>query len=78
MNEGAAIGERLFELRDERGWTQKELAKLSGVSHTTIVHLETGQIGKPRMPTLRRLAKAFGMSVEEFATAPKVLAPASS
>lgn len=64
---GAAIGERLWELRDERGWSQKGLANLSGVSHVTIVHLETGRIGNPRMPTLRRLARAFGMTVEEFA-----------
>jgi transcriptional regulator with XRE-family HTH domain len=73
VTEGPDIGARLFELRDDRDWTQDELAAEAGISHTTIVGIETGRIKHPRKATLRRLARAFGMSLEEFAT-PKALA----
>ena len=66
MTEGPDIGARLFELRDERDWTQDELAKEAGISHTTIVGIETGRITQPRTATLRRLARAFDMSLEQF------------
>jgi len=72
------LGERLLALRDERDWTQTDLEAESGVSHTTIVGIETGRISNPRTATLRRLARAFGMSLEEFLgeeDAPKVFAP---
>jgi len=59
------VGERLWELRDERGWSQKRTAKEAGLSHVTIAHLETGKV-EPRMPTLRKLARTFGMTVDEF------------
>ena len=59
------IGVRVFELRGQLGWSQMKLAKEAGVSHTTIVHVETGQV-EPRLSTLRRLARGFGISVEEL------------
>ena len=76
LNPTTDIGARVFELRDERGWGQTELARKAGVSQTTIVHVETGQV-QPRMATLRRLAKGFGITVEELIDAPLAAAPAS-
>ncbi|PLS84276.1 MAG: transcriptional regulator [Actinobacteria bacterium] len=76
MTQQVDIATRLFELRTERDWSQTETARRAGVSQTTIVHVETGQV-RPRMATLRRLAKAFDMTVEEL-TAPLAAAPASS
>ncbi|THA32478.1 XRE family transcriptional regulator [Streptomyces sp. A1277] len=55
----AAFGERLRRLRDERGWTQDELADLMGYSATHISAVETGR----RPPTLRfanRADRVFG------------------
>ncbi|MDI3386085.1 helix-turn-helix transcriptional regulator [Streptomyces sp. B-S-A8] len=55
----AAFGQRLRELRDERGWTQDELAERIGCSGTHISAIETG-----RRPPTRRFAqgadRAFG------------------
>lgn len=62
------IAERLFLLREAQGWSQTEVAKRSGVSREAIVLTETGRTF-PRLPTLRRLARAFGVSVEEFLNA---------
>ncbi|WP_328471827.1 helix-turn-helix domain-containing protein [Streptomyces sp. NBC_00448] len=45
----AAFGERLRRLRDERGWTQDELAERMGYSGTHISAVETGR----RSPTPR-------------------------
>ncbi|MFJ2742206.1 helix-turn-helix domain-containing protein [Streptomyces sp. NPDC087440] len=55
----AAYGERLRTLRDERGWTQDELAVRMGYSGTHISAVETGR----RSPTPRfshSADKAFG------------------
>jgi transcriptional regulator with XRE-family HTH domain len=62
---GTDVGERLWELREERGWSQKRTAREAGLSHVTVAHLETGKV-EPRMPTLRKLARTFGMTVDEF------------
>ncbi|MFG2879893.1 helix-turn-helix domain-containing protein [Streptomyces sp. NPDC048337] len=56
---GAAFGERLRALRDERGWTQDELGERIGFSGTHISAVETGR----RPPTTRFAAsadRAFG------------------
>ncbi len=77
LNPTMDIGARLFELRTERDWSQTETARKAGVSQTTIVHVETGQV-RPRMATLRRLAKGFGITVEELMEVPLAAAPAIS
>ncbi|MEU8778037.1 helix-turn-helix transcriptional regulator [Streptomyces sp. NPDC048606] len=48
---GAAFGQRLRTLRDERGWTQDELGERMGCSGTHISAVETG-----RRPPTRRFA----------------------
>ena len=72
-----AIGERVYWLRDERGWTQGELANKSGISTTTISHLENGDIKSVKKNTVRRLARAFDIGTEELIASsdPKALAP---
>src|SRR5215203_1380400 len=64
------IGERVFELRDARGWSQVELAERAGINPATVTHVETGKV-QPRLGTLRRLARAFGVDVEELSPPPK-------
>ena len=64
-------GKRLQEIRKAQGVTQVDLAKLSGVTQAVITHYETGK----RTPTLERadkLAKALGVSLDEFTTSSKV------
>jgi transcriptional regulator with XRE-family HTH domain len=56
---GAAYGQRLRRLRDERGWTQDDLAERVGYSGTHISAVETGR----RSPTPRfshSVDRAFG------------------
>lgn len=51
---GARFGQRLRALRDERGWTQDELAERMGCSGTHVSAVETGR----RPPTPRFTARA--------------------
>jgi putative transcriptional regulator len=59
-----SVGHRLQRLRAERGWSQTEVAERSGVPQPTISKIERGR--KPRPATGMRIAKAFGMTLDEF------------
>jgi putative transcriptional regulator len=51
--------------RDERGWTQAELAARVGVSRKTINTIENG-VFMPSALTALKIAAALGRSVEEL------------
>ncbi len=59
------LAERVFGLRAQRGWSQVELSRRSGVTQATISSLE-GARRVPTLPTLRKISKAFGISVREL------------
>ena len=61
------------ELR-ERGWTERELARRAGLSHTAINNALSGQY-KTRLDTYRGIAHAFEMSLEAVFRAAGVLPP---
>jgi transcriptional regulator with XRE-family HTH domain len=56
------LGERLAELRKEREMSQRELAKLVGITQAAYQRLETGH-AEPRLSTLRGLAASLGITV---------------
>ena len=56
---------RLRALREDAFLTQAELAKKSGVSHPTVVRLESGKTAA-RLPTVRKLAQALGVEPVEL------------
>jgi transcriptional regulator with XRE-family HTH domain len=57
--------DRLAELRERRALTLRELSEMSGVAADTINQIELGH-RKPRPSTLRKLARALEVDVEEF------------
>lgn len=57
------LGERIAELRKERGWTQKELAEATGMSESYISAIEEGK-AHPRIRTLAILAKCLNVGLE--------------
>jgi transcriptional regulator with XRE-family HTH domain len=65
--------DRLAELRERRALTLRELAEMSGVAADTINQIELGH-RKPRPSTLRKLARALEVDVEELVP-PKDAAP---
>ena len=59
------IAVKLRLLREERGLTYKEAAELTKVSHWTLIALESGK-RDPYMPTVTKIARAYGVPVEEL------------
>lgn len=59
------IGNEIRRLREERGWTQQELAYRAGVSTTTMWKTEAGR-ATPRLPVLEKFAEALGVDVRDL------------
>jgi transcriptional regulator with XRE-family HTH domain len=59
------VGERLAELREQKALTLRDLEEVSGVGADAISKIENGH-RKPRPSTLRKLARALGVEVEDF------------
>ena len=57
--------ERLKELRKLRALSQQELAEAAGIGRATLSRVERGETGAHGR-TLRRLANALGVGVEEL------------
>ncbi len=62
----AEIAERVYLLREDRGWSQTRLAGEAGISITTVSSLERGKSQTITSPTMRKLARAFGLTIEEL------------
>jgi XRE family transcriptional regulator, master regulator for biofilm formation len=61
------IGARLRRLRDKRGLSVRQLARLAEVPHETISRLENNQQRHPSLPVAMRLAKALGVTLDYLA-----------
>lgn len=59
------IGNTIQKMRDDKGWTQTELAKKSGLQQSHISRLEAG-IHSPSWRTLEKIASAFEVEVGEL------------
>lgn len=56
------VGKKIRELRQDRGWTQKELAKRSSMSENAINQYERGK-RQPKVEYLTKIAAALGVSI---------------
>ena len=54
------------EKRLEKGWTQFELAKQSGVPQPTISQIESGARKYPTHKNIKKIAKALEINMEEL------------
>ena len=59
------IGQRIAALRDERGVTQSELSKASGVAQGLISKFEKEQ-QQPNIESAKKLARAFRVTLDEL------------
>ena len=59
------LGEQVRGMREERGWSQRELARLTSMTQPAIARFEAGGT-TPTLPILERIANAFDttLSVE--------------
>ncbi len=81
MDDAAAnLSENLRQLRETRGLSQQQLAKLAGVPRPTWASLESGS-ANPTLSVLVKVAGAVGVSIEELIGPPRstgTLYPAGS
>ena len=59
------IGDRIRQIRKDKGMSQDTLSKLTGIPRMTIVRIENSQ-QKPRLDKLTPIAKALECDVEDF------------
>lgn len=59
------IGEKLRTLRNEKDYTLKQLAVLTGISISFISDIENGR-RIPSLPNLEKLARVLGVSLYDF------------
>lgn len=57
--------ERIKDLLDERKWTMYKLAKMSGVSQSTLSNMFTRN-NDPSISTLEDICRAFGITLSHF------------
>jgi len=61
-----SIAKNLKKYRSKKGISQDKLSKLADVTYNTIIKLESGATKNPRVETLRLIAKALGVSVDDL------------
>ena len=64
------IGKRIRELREERGLTQREVARRAGLTPSGVGFIENGQTQNPSAETVVAVARALGVPVEELLREP--------
>ncbi|OFI36960.1 XRE family transcriptional regulator [Arthrobacter sp. SW1] len=67
----AAIGARVKQERQGRGWTLDQLAESAGVSRRMLVNVEQGA-SNPSVGTLLRLSDALGVGLPALVEAPRL------
>jgi transcriptional regulator with XRE-family HTH domain len=65
----AALGARVRSLRQERGWTLKQLGREAGLSHPFLSQLERG-LARPSVSSAERIARALRVPVGLLWSAP--------
>ncbi len=65
MQDKKIVGEKIAEIRKEKGWKQADLAERLGVSDKTVSKWECGR-SLPDIAMLARLAEVFGITSDEL------------
>jgi transcriptional regulator with XRE-family HTH domain len=60
------ITKNLRKLREAKGLSQERLARLADVANNTIVKIEAGKNQNPTLDTLKKIANALDISVNDL------------
>ncbi len=60
------LSKNLRKLREQKGLSQDRLAKLADVANNTIIKIEQGENINPTLETLKKVAKALEVSIDEL------------
>ncbi len=62
------LGELIAVARECKGWSQRELAKRSGVDHAIIAQYETATVKEPSWRKIVKIAKALNLNLNRLAS----------
>lgn len=60
------LSNNLKRIREEKGYTQEQLAQLCGITRNTVSFIEVGKVTEPNIKTLKLLANALDTTVQEL------------
>ncbi len=60
------LSENIKKLRKKKGISQDRLAKLADVTHTTLVKIESGANDNPTIKTLKKIANALEVTLDDL------------
>lgn len=60
-----ALGDRISRLRQQHGWTQRQLAYRAGIGLTVVSNSEYGR-NQPSAASLLALSRAFSVSMDDL------------
>jgi len=60
------LARKVKQLREKLGLSQEKLARLADVSNNTIINIEAGNQDNPTIDTLKKVAKALDIPVEDL------------
>ena len=62
----STIAKNIKKHRKEKGLSQDKLSRLADVSHATIIKIESGATYNPRVETLKQIADALGVGIDDL------------
>ena len=60
------IAKNIKKYREKKGISQDRLSKLAGITLHTITKIESGATPDPRIKTVKKIADALGVSVDDL------------
>lgn len=66
MSSNQNLAKNITRLRKAKGLSQEKLARLADVANNTLIKMESGENQNPTLDTLKKVAKALNVSVDEL------------
>jgi len=66
MSTNQNLANNIKKLREAKGLSQEKLARLADVANNTLIKMESGENQNPTLVTLKKVAEAFGVSVDDL------------
>jgi transcriptional regulator with XRE-family HTH domain len=66
MSTSQNLANNIKKLREAKGLSQEKLARLADVANNTLIKMESGENQNPTLDTLKKVAKALVVSVDDL------------
>ena len=66
MSTNQNLANNIKKLREAKGLSQEKLARLADVANNTLIKMESGENQTPTLNSLKKVAKALGVSVDDL------------